>query len=140
MTLYIITGPPCVGKSTYAKRYAVEGDIVVDLDRIALSIGYEDCEHHTYPKHIRDTARLMRKSAVAAAIIISRKNDAYVIDSKPGSNARQLYKRNAAVFIDLTAPLAVLTARCAAERPAWVMKTLVTWWDVTDDEATRRHA
>jgi len=82
----------------------------------------------------------MRKSAVAAAIIISRKNDAYVIDSKPGSNARQLYKRNAAVFIDLTAPLAVLTARCATERPAWVMKTLVTWWDVPDDKATRRHA
>ena len=46
MTLYVITGPPCAGKSTYAREQATLNDMVIDLDRIALSIAAEETPHH----------------------------------------------------------------------------------------------
>lgn len=141
MTLYVITGPPCVGKSTYAQTHAKPGDMVIDLDRIALSIAAEGTEHHSYPIAIRNTARLMRKAAIPAAVGHAKKADSYLIDSKPGTRSRMIYKKNGAVFVELSAPLATLVERCRKERPAWVMQTLMTWWDETADTPTRlKHA
>jgi hypothetical protein len=137
VTLYVITGPPCVGKSTYAQAHAKPGDIVIDLDRIALSIAVEGTDHHTYPLAIRNTARLMRKAAIPAAVGHAKKADSYLIDSKPGTRSRMIYKKNGAVFVDLSAPLATLIERCRNERPAWVMQTLMSWWDENDDTPTR---
>ena len=140
MTLYIITGPPCSGKSTYAQTHAKPGDMVIDLDRIALSISVEGTEHHIYPLAIRNTARLMRKAALPAAVGHARKANTYLIDSKPGTRSRAIYKKNGATFIELSAPIATLVERCRNERPPWVMQTLMTWWDEPDETTTRRHA
>ena len=140
MTLYIITGPPCSGKSTYAQTHAKPGDMVIDLDRIALSISVEGTEHHIYPLAIRNTARLMRKAALPAAVGHARKANTYLIDSKPGTRSRAIYKKNGATFIELSAPIATLVERCRNERPPWVMQTLMAWWDEPDETTTRRHA
>ena len=140
MTLYVITGPPCSGKSTYAQTHAKPGDMVIDLDRIALSISAEGTKHHTYPLAIRNTARLMRKAALPAAVGHARNADTYLIDSKPGTRSRSIYKKNGAIFIELSAPIATLVERCRNERPPWVMQTLMTWWDEPDEATTRRHA
>ena len=70
--LYVITGPPCVGKSTYVRERAQIGDVIVDLDRIALAITAESCPHHDYPNHIRRAAIEIRKTAVLAALAYSR--------------------------------------------------------------------
>lgn len=40
MRLIVITGPPCSGKSTYAREHASPGDIIIDLDAIAHALGY----------------------------------------------------------------------------------------------------
>ena len=42
MTLYVVTGPPCGGKSTYVREHAKPGDFVIDLDRLALAITSAD--------------------------------------------------------------------------------------------------
>ena len=128
MSLYVITGPPCAGKSTYAREQATLNDMVVDLDRIALSIAVEETPHHSYPLAIRNTARLMRKAVIPAAIAHSKRNDSYIIDSKPTLKARAIYKRHTAVFIEITAPHKVLVQRIKDERPAWVLQTLAQWY------------
>tara|TARA_R110000803_G_scaffold5615_1_gene18500 strand:+ start:126 stop:524 length:399 start_codon:yes stop_codon:yes gene_type:complete len=128
MSLYVITGPPCAGKSTYAKENATPQDLVVDLDRIALAVAAEGTEHHSYPLAIRNTARLMRKAAIPAAILHSKTHDSYVIDSKPTTKARSIYRKHGAMFVELTAPHAVLVQRIKAERPAWVLQTLAQWY------------
>ena len=114
--------------------------MVIDLDRIALSIAAEHTQHHSYPLAIRNTARLMRKAAIPAAVGHARKANTYLIDSKPGTRSRMIYKKNGAIFIELSAPLATLIERCRNERPEWVMQTLMTWWDEPDEKPTRRHA
>ena len=133
MTLYVITGPPCSGKSTYARGLATPDDLVIDLDRIALAVAAEGTEHHVYPLAIRNTARLMRTAAIPAAIAHSKRHDSFIIDSKPTTRARSVYKRNGAQFVEMTAPLAVLVDRCNAERPAWVLNTLYAWWSTPEE-------
>ena len=129
--LYVITGPPCSGKSTWVKEKAKPGDIVIDLDRIALAITAESTPHHDYPKHIRKAAIMLRKQAVAQALAYSRAGNSYVIHAKPNIKARANYKKAQATIIELTAPLDVLLSRAAAERPAWVAGMIRTWY--TDD-------
>lgn len=132
MTLYVITGPPCGGKSTYVREHAKPGDVVVDFDRIALAICSEDTRHHEYPAHIRQAAMIVRKQVVAVALVMAKTYDAYVIHAKPDKTARALYKRNRAVFVNQTAPLGVLLARARAERPEWVQERIVHWFDDVD--------
>jgi len=133
MTLFIITGPPCVGKTTYAREYAGPEDMIVDLDRIAVAIAAEGTAHGDYPLAIRNTARLMRKAAIPAAIMHGRRRDAYIIDSKPTLKARHIYRKHEAVFVEMTAPYKVLVARIKAERPAWVLQTLAQWYAETEE-------
>ena len=132
MTLYVITGPPCGGKSTYVRERARPGDFVVDLDRLALAITSEDTPHHEYPAHIRSAAIFIRKQAVAIALVMSRGSDAYVIHAKPGAAARATYKRHRAVFVEQSAPLDVLLKRARAERPEWVVPMIREWFTEPD--------
>ena len=131
--LYVITGPPCVGKSTWVRERAQPGDIVIDLDRIALAITAESTPHHEYPKHIRYAAIMLRKQAMAQAVHYSKKGDAYIIHAKPNVKARAIYKKNLAQFVDLMAPLDVLLDRAKAERPPWVSGMIKSWW-LDDDQ------
>lgn len=127
MTLYVVTGPPCVGKSTWVLNRARTGDIVVDLDRIALAITGSETVHHDYPLHIRRAAITMRATLVPIAIRHSRSGSAFIIHAKPGPKARGIYRRHAAVWIELEAPMSVLLNRAAQERPPHVVDMLRTW-------------
>ena len=46
--LTIVTGPPCGGKTTHIANHAHPGDIIIDLDRIALALTTDDTTHHYY--------------------------------------------------------------------------------------------
>lgn len=48
MKLYIVTGPPCSGKTTYVKEHMSEDDLVFDSDEIARAFTYS--KHHTVNK------------------------------------------------------------------------------------------
>lgn len=132
--IYVVTGPPCVGKSTWVRERAAPGDVVVDLDRIALAITAEGTAHHEYDFRIRGYARIVRRTAVQVAIVHSRIGTSYVIDARPGTRARRAYKQAMAQFINLDAPTSVLLARAQAERPAWVTAEIVNWNRNNEDE------
>ena len=125
--LYVITGPPCVGKSTYVRQRARPGEVVVDLDRIALSIVAESTPPHHYPGHVRRAAMTMRKTAVRAALEACRAADAYIIHAKPSRQARGLYAAHGAEFVELTETRDVLLARARAERPPHIQQLLERW-------------
>lgn len=127
MTLYVITGPPCSCKSTWVAERAIPGDIVVDLDRIALAITAETTCHHEYPAHIRRVAMALRKQLVSAALMHSRRGTSYVIHSKPSIKVRAAYYRAGAVWITLNVPTEVLLERASRERPKWIAQLIQQW-------------
>lgn len=133
MTLYVITGPPCVGKSTWVREHAQQGDIVVDLDRLALAITSEDTPHHAYPPHIRKAAIQLRRQAVVMALMWAKRGDSYVIHAKPPARALNQYRQANAVMVELEAPFDVLMARAKAERPPYIWSTLANWWSEPEE-------
>lgn len=133
MSLYVVTGPPCVGKSTWVRERAQPGDIVVDLDRIALAITSEDTRHHEYPHHIRGAAIQVRKAAVSVALAYCRKGDSYIVHAKPSTKQLQMYRRYRAQVVELSAPWEVLVERAKAERPPHIWRSLAKWWDEPEE-------
>lgn len=133
MTLYVVTGPPCAGKSTWVRERAQTGDIVVDLDRLALAITAEGTPHHSYPGHIRGAAIQVRRAAVSVALAYCRTGNSYVIHAKPSDKALKLYKRYRPQIVELTAPYSVLVERAKAERPPHILASLATWWESPEE-------
>lgn len=133
MTLYLITGPPCSGKSTWVRERAKTGDIVVDLDRLALAITSENTQHHDYAPHIRAAAIQVRRTAVSVAVTYSRTGTSFIIHAKPSNKALAFYRRYRPHIIELDAPMPVLIKRAQAERPAHIVAQLSQWWDYADE-------
>lgn len=126
--LYVITGPPCSGKSTWVRERAKPGDVVVDMDRLALAITAEETEHHHYPRHIRNYARFIRQAAVTCALGHAKAGGAaYIIDSTPGTRNRSTYHRQKATFVHLDAPTEVLLERARGQRPEHVLDMIRNW-------------
>jgi predicted kinase len=133
--LTVITGPPCAGKSTYAETNAKQGDIIIDLDRIALAISHPTTKHHHYPTHIRTAARHIRRAAIQTAIAHHHTGGtAWVVDARPGTTNRMAYKRAGATFINLDAPLPLLLQRAQNQRPPHIINTIKTWHAPKTDE------
>ena len=85
MSITVVTGPPCSGKTTHITTHARRGDIIIDLDRIALALTADDTDHHTYGPHIRHVARQARTAAIHAAVTASQTTGArvWIIDTWP---------------------------------------------------------
>jgi predicted kinase len=90
--LTVITGRPLSGKSTYVRTHAKQGDIVIDLDRIALAISTEDTLDHTYTELIRRIAMDARDAVIARALPLSNTHNVWLIHGKPPLNKLRLYE------------------------------------------------
>jgi predicted kinase len=117
MMIYIVSGAPCSGKSTWIKNNAKPGAIVIDTDRIALALTTEGTAHHNYNETIRSLAVTTRSSAINAALKFARVTDIYIIDTYPSSKSRALYSRLGAEWIQIDPGVDVVIQRIKQERP-----------------------
>jgi predicted kinase len=116
--LTVVTGPPCVGKTTYVQQHALPGHIVVDFDALAQALGSPVSHGHDHP--IWKTTADARDAAIRTAVECHRQGaTAWIIDSRPTPAARRRYLEAGGRIVDLTAPAAELHRRAdAAGRPA----------------------
>lgn len=130
--LTVITGPPCSGKSTYITERAQLGDIIIDMDRLALALTTEDTPHHEYGDHIRDVAMRARRSAVTAAIEKHHHgHTVWIIDTDPSKERRHEYRKHGGNIVDLDPGLATCLARAEGQRPPGMVAYLYRWYGVT---------
>jgi hypothetical protein len=122
VTFTVVIGPPCGGKSTYIRERAKRGDVIIDLDRIALALSTEDTGHHDYPGHIRAIALQARQAALAAARRFDGLN-VWLIHTDPSPQALSDYKRRGAKVVMCDPGVDECLRRAVGQRPAWV-----TWW------------
>jgi hypothetical protein len=114
----IVTGPPCGGKTTYVKENAKKGDVVIDMDRIALALTTDDIDEYQYSDSVRSVAIAARKAAVREAIIISQgqREQTWIIHTDPATSDRYSYKVAGARFVECSPGLRVCLER-AKQRP-----------------------
>jgi hypothetical protein len=115
----IVTGPPCGGKSTYIRERAKTGDIVIDMDRIALALTVEGTDAFTYSDTVRRVAFRAREAAVREALLVAqgeRYQNVYIIHTDPSPDQRAAYRAMGGRIVECDPGKEVALAR-VQERP-----------------------
>jgi hypothetical protein len=115
----VVTGAPCSGKSTYVREHARSGDVIIDMDRIALALTTDDVGDHAYSAEVRRVAIETRAAAVKAAFKIAgvARANIWVIHTQPDGDALRNYRLVSARLVEVNPGFDVCMSRLA-ERPA----------------------
>ena len=126
--IVVVTGAPCSGKSTHVQMHATPGDVVVDMDRLALALSADGTPHHQYPQHVRHVARYARNAAVSAAINVQNvapQVRVWVIDTFAD---RSRWRGLGAEVVVCDPGFAECTRRAEQQRPEWVQSIIAEWY------------
>lgn len=136
--LYVVTGPPCSGKSTHVRTHAQPGDVIIDFDPIAQALGSP--KPHEHPGHIRHVTIAARKAAITAALTVCHRATVWIVATTLTPHDLDAYRKAGAVLIQTGADKAELHRRAATERPA-LWHRLIDGWAPTpglDDALSSR--
>lgn len=98
--LYVVTGPPASGKSTWIRERAKSGDIVIDYDRLAVALTGEGADGHDHSPAVKAVTAKARGAAIGEALTHADRADVYIIHSSPGAATLARYRRlNAEIVI-----------------------------------------
>ncbi|MFF4746802.1 AAA family ATPase [Streptomyces sp. NPDC001268] len=125
--LYVITGPPGAGKSSWIKAHAKAEDVVIDLDLMALAMAGPGADHHNHTETLLKVVHRARQAAIAEAERHLDTTDVYLIHTMPSPKSRAKYKRLGARIVTVDPGEAVVRQRVKDMRqPA--MEAVVTRW------------
>ena len=103
MTIYVVTGPPCGGKTTHVDEHAGDLDVVVDLDRIAWAIGYpgEQIDWSEETPHPSRVAAMIARASLVKATLDGKFNApaVWIVDTQVSPVAQARYTQRGASFI-----------------------------------------
>lgn len=136
MTLYLITGPPASGKSTYVREHAQHGDITIDYDALANALGPVGPDPHDHPDAIKAVTKAARQAAIDTALTMASEHDVYVIHSMPSARLIAHYQDHGAQIITIDPGQTTVLARCKAERPWRIGQAAKQWYR---DQAASKH-
>lgn len=91
--LYVVTGPPAAGKSSWITARARATDIVIDLDRIALALAGPGAPQWHHDSTLLKVAHRARFAAIDEAVQHRDTVDVYLIHTMPSPKALARYKR-----------------------------------------------
>lgn len=129
MTVTVVWGPPCSGKTTYIREHADGDDIVIDLDRIALALAPEHTTPHGYATHHRKLALDARQAVLIRALgMAARGVNLWVIDSNADQTRLTEWRLKGAKVVELNVDRDTCEARAKAERPASTMQAIANWY------------
>jgi len=133
VTLYIVTGPPAAGKSTWVRENAKYGDITIDYDAIAGTLTPPGGKPHDWPAHIKAVTKAARRAAIDTAVQLSGQHAVYVIDSSPSARLLDEYRQRGAQIITIDPGRATVMDRAKRERPWRIQQAAKQWYDKNAD-------
>ena len=128
MALYIVTGPPAAGKSTYVREHAQPGDIRIDYDEIANTISGAEPDNHDHPQHIQTVTKTARTAAIKAALKYANQVDVWIIHATPSATILQEYREHGAEIITIDPGKDVVMQRVKEQRPEHLTKVAGMWY------------
>lgn len=128
--LYVVTGPPAGGKSTWVRGHAKAGDVVVDYDLLAGALsGPHQGDPHNHPEAVRKVAFRARTAAIREALRHVASTDVYIIHSMPKAEWLATYAEHHAQIVTVDPGRDVVMQRIAAERPATARAVATRWYN-----------
>lgn len=132
MTLYLVTGPPAAGKSTWVREHAKPGDITIDFDALANVLTPAESNEHVHPPHVREVTWAARKAAVDRALAYTKSCDVYIIHTMLSDKQRAWYDRLGAQVVTVDPGIDVVLQRCANERQESAAAIAREWYAERD--------
>ncbi|MGW8703264.1 AAA family ATPase [Streptomyces eurythermus] len=126
--LYVITGPPASGKSSWIDSHATARDIVIDLDRITRALtGPGAPAWNQNPLQLR-VAHKARYAAMHEAFELRDQVDVYLIHTMPSPKAMAKYKRLDAKVITVDPGESIVMQRIEAMRDPDMRRVATRWY------------
>lgn len=123
--LTVVVGPPCAGKSTYVRRMARAGDVLVDYDALACALGSDRA--HEAPPNVADVAYFAQHAVVTRCI--EKGWPAWVIHSRPSEAQLDAYRDAGARLVLLDPGMDECMARCERDgRPPGTAERIRDWY------------
>lgn len=110
----VVTGAPCSGKSTFVAENSKSGDIIIDMDVLALALTTPDVEAYGYSSFVREVAIAARSAAVKRALQVAqgeRYLGVWIIHTDPSPNERSVYRALGGRIQEMNPGLDVCLAR-----------------------------
>lgn len=124
--IHVIIGAPCAGKSTYVREHANDGDLRIDYDAIAMTLG---AASHGSDGIIREAALSARKAAIAIALD-NPDAETWVIHTSPTDWQRERYEEAGAEFITLDTDMETCLRRVEEDgRPEGTADVIREWFN-----------
>lgn len=131
--LYVVTGPPAAGKSSWIESHATADDIVIDLDRITVALTGPGAPHWNHAPLIQRVAQRARYAAIDEATQHLDKLDVYLIHTMPSAKAMAKYKRLKARIVTVDPGRDIVMQRIESMRAPEMGRVATRWYNA------RRH-
>ncbi|MDF2709301.1 MAG: hypothetical protein K0R62_4953 [Nonomuraea muscovyensis] len=126
--LYVITGPPASGKSSWIQSHATARDIVIDLDLITRALAGPGAPAWNQDPIVLRVAHRARYAAMDEAIALRDKVDVYLIHTMPSAKALAKYKRLDARIVTVDPGRDVVMQRIEAMRDSGMQRVATRWY------------
>ena len=127
MTVRVIIGPPCSGKSTRARHCSEGRAVIVDYDALAGAIGSD--RSHESSGDIRDFTFIAR-AALIDEIIKREEIDAFIIHSSPTKEQIEIYRSADFDFEFVDTDQDECMKRCEKDgRPEGTKEIITNWFN-----------
>ena len=131
MTLHVVVGPSCAGKSTYVKSHAGAGTPRFDYDEVASTVAGVELGHDQ-PEEIRAVVGAMRRGMYGWALDpeTAPKGDVWVIHSNPSPSLISAFHAAGAEFHKVDPGMQECLDRCEEDgRPAGTAERIRGWYE-----------
>lgn len=117
----LVTGPPCAGKTTEARKRMGKEDILIDADLLAEALGSRDT--HAHPGHTKALAAKLRDYAT---LQVTQMNVVvWIVSASP--TAESQISHNDVLVVD---PGKATCQARSSGRPSWTSAAIDKWYEV----------
>jgi len=131
VTVFVVTGPPAAGKSTWVRDHAKPGDITIDYDTLAqaLSPGLPS-DPAEQPSHIAAVIMASRAAAFDDAVLdAATQCDVYLVHAMPARQHMNRYRKYGFEVVTIDPGYDECMRRAAADRTPRQREQVREWYE-----------